>query len=60
MKSCKNCKYWNRKKVINPQRSGMCENQESANHKMVVNESILCKRFRKGRFEKNYIVLLSQ
>ena len=60
MENCKNCKFWNRKKVISPNGSGMRENQRSENHKMVVNISILCKRFRKGKFDKKYIVLLSQ
>ena len=60
MKNCKNCKYWNRKKVISPIGSGMCENQHSDNHKMVISFSISCKGFRKGKFDKKTIILLTQ
>lgn len=60
MKNCKNCKFWNKKKVTAPAGAGMCENRLSENHKMVLDNAHGCGKFKKGRFNKKYIIYLPQ
>ena len=53
MNTCLSCKYFNKKKVIQPKGSGMCENLKSENHKSVVSEG--CKLFKEGKFRVEFV-----
>ena len=42
--NCKDCKFWNKKKVISPAKHGFCENSESKDKfQMVLSENDTCK-----------------
>lgn len=44
-KNCKNCEYYNTKKVIQPKDLGLCENKESRKHKELLPVYSSCGKF---------------
>jgi len=55
--NCKECKFWNKKKVISPAKHGFCENPESKEkYQMVLPENDSCKCHRAKRNAKTTLL----